>query len=135
MASRMDQFREFVSLHPLLRNEVKEGKRSWQGIYEEWVLYGEKDKQWDDYMVYKKEGNVNNDEDAYKTEKKQDLLSAMKLDNVRNVIDYVKKINPDKVNNTLNSVQKVIQIVQTVGGGKSVSVPKVASVFSDWWDS
>lgn len=127
MASRMEEFRKFVSVHPLLRNEVKEGKRSWQEIYEEWVLYGDGDKNWGSYKTIQE----NNEE----KETKQDFLSAMKLDNVKNVINYVKKINPDKVNNTLNSVQKVIQIIQTVGGGKSVSVPKGTSVFADWWDS
>ncbi len=46
MASRMSEFREFVSLHPLLRDEVKKGSRTWQNIYEEWVLYGDGDNLW-----------------------------------------------------------------------------------------
>ena len=35
MPSRMNEFREFVNAHPLLRDELKSGKRTWQEIYEE----------------------------------------------------------------------------------------------------
>ena len=34
MASRMDEFRKFVSTHPLVRDDVKSGKKTWQNIYE-----------------------------------------------------------------------------------------------------
>ena len=46
MVSRMNEFREFVSLHPLLRDEVKKGSKTWQSIYEEWVLYGDSNELW-----------------------------------------------------------------------------------------
>lgn len=124
MTSRMSEFRQFVSLHPLLRDDVKNGKRTWQNIYEEWVLYGDGDTIWGKYI---------NSETKEKP-KSKDLSSIFKMDGVKNALGYVKKINPDKVNNTLNNVQKVIQIIQTVNGGKSVSVPAVTSAFSDWWD-
>lgn len=122
MTSRMSEFREFVSLHPLLRDEVKNGKRSWQSIYEEWVLYGASDKLWGEYK--------NSTEEKTQTGSLKDMLN---MDKVKNVLGYVKKIDPDQVNRTLNNVQKVIQIVQTVGGSKSINVNQ-ASAFADWWD-
>lgn len=122
MASRMSEFREFVSLHPLLRDEVKKGSRTWQNIYEEWVLYGDGDNLWQKYK-----------EKAKEETKSQTIGDMLNMDKVKNVIGYVKKINPDQINRTLNNVQKVIQIVQTVGGTKGVTV-NPSSVFSDWWD-
>lgn len=122
MASRMSEFREFVSLHPLLRDEVKKGSRTWQNIYEEWVLYGDGDNLWQKYK-----------EKAKEETKSQTIGDMLNMDKVKNVIGYVKKINPDQINRTLNNVQKVIQIVQTVGGAKGVTV-NPSSVFSDWWD-
>ena len=122
MASRMSESREFVSLHPLLRDEVKKGSRTWHNIYEEWVLYGDGDNLWQKYK-----------EKAKEETKSQTIGDMLNMDKVKNVIGYVKKINPDQINRTLNNVQKVIQIVQTVGGTKGVTV-NPSNVFSDWWD-
>lgn len=122
MESKMNEFREFVKKHPLLRDEVKNGKNNWQNVYEEWILYGAEDTKWNNYS-------------EEKPVKKTIDPKSLNLDNVKNVLGYVKKINPDNLNKTLNNVQKVIQIAQTVGGGKSVAAPvAAASAFSDWWD-
>ena len=125
MPSRMNEFREFVNAHPLLRDEVKSGKRTWQEIYEEWVLYGD-GTEWSKYELPNKE---NSNEASSEINK-----NRFSMDSMKNVIGYVKNINPEKVNKTLNNVQKVIQIVQTVSGPKSVNIPESSSVFSDWWD-
>lgn len=118
MASRMDEFREFVKKYPLLREAVKNNNSSWQKIYEEWVLYGDDDR-WTQYA---------NDTSKTKT-------NNFDFNNVKKVFDYAKKINPDNLNKTLNNVQKVIQIAQTVGGNKAISTPvNAVSTFSDWWD-
>ena len=34
----MDAFRDFVSRYPKLRDDVVSGKRTWQSIYEDWVI-------------------------------------------------------------------------------------------------
>lgn len=128
MPSRMNEFREFVNAHPLLRDEVKSGKRTWQEIYEEWVLYGD-GTEWSKYELPNKESKENSNEASSEINK-----NRFSMDSMKNVIGYVKNINPEKVNKTLNNVQKVIQIVQTVSGPKSVNIPESSSVFSDWWD-
>lgn len=124
MESKMDQFREFVSKHPLLRDEVRSGKRSWQNIYEEWVLYGEGDKEWEGYKETKKKP------EETKTNQEPQSLN----DSVKNILSYVQKINPDSLNKTLNSVQKVVQIAQSFGGKSSVPTSFISSAYNDWWD-
>ena len=125
MSSKMNEFREFVNLHPLLRDEVKNGKRTWQNIYEEWVVYGD-GSEWSKYETSDNQSDKDNKSDMSK--------NRFNVDSMKNVLGYVKNINPEKVNKTLNNVQKVIQIVQTVSGPKAVNIPESASVFSDWWD-
>ena len=47
MESRIDEFREFVKKYPLIKEDVKNNKRTWQSFYEDWVLLGENDGIWD----------------------------------------------------------------------------------------
>ena len=122
MASRMNEFREFVRKYPLLKETVHNGQNTWQTIYEEWVLYGEDDR-WNQYLQR---------ETKKENEQKTNNLS---FNGVKKVFDYAKNINPDNLNKTLNNVQKVIQIAQTVSGNKTISAPvNAVSTFSDWWD-
>jgi hypothetical protein len=118
----MDNFRAFVNTHPLLREDVRSGKSTWQNIYEEWVLYGDNNQQWNQYK-----------EQPVKEEK---ASNGFNVDSLKNIFGYVQKLNPDSVNRTLNTVQKVIQIAQTVGGSKSTKAvaPLAKSMYSDWWD-
>lgn len=123
MSQRMDEFREFVNRYPKLRDEVASGRRTWQNIYEEWVLYGEGES----FLKFKGEPI----KEAVTTNGNHLLIN---MDSLKNVIGYIQKINPDSLNKTLNTVQKVIQIAQTVGGNKASSLPVAGSIFSDWWD-
>lgn len=124
MESKMDQFREFVNAHPLLREEVRAGKRTWQNIYEEWVLYGDSEQQW---------GAYTNQQAKPKTD------TSINFDSIKSIVGYIQKLNPDSVNRTLNTVQRVIQIVQTLGGGnRTPTIPGagsgMSSMYNDWWD-
>lgn len=119
MASRLNEFKEFISKHPLIRDEVNSKNKSWQEIYEKWVILGDSDAEWNRYIKTEK--------------KKQDVKEIFNNQKIKNVFEYVKKIDPNKVNNTINNMQKVIQIIQTFSGNKSININN-ASAFSDWWD-
>lgn len=122
MASRMNEFREFVKKHPLVREDVKSGSRTWQQIYEDWVIMGDGDEIWGKYIGNKKTDNTEN-------KKLEDLLTS---ENLKNIWGYVKKINPDSISKTLNTVQKVLQITQSFGG-RNVSSLYNAN-YNSWWD-
>lgn len=124
MQSRMEEFRSFVSSHEKIKEEVRNGNRTWQNIYEEWVILGEENPEWDKYK---------SDTDKKVVSQNGNNLS-INMDSVKNVIGYIKKINPDDLNKTLNTLQKVIQIAQTVGGAKGGTAPIVSSAYNDWWD-
>lgn len=116
--SRLDEFRVFVKKYPLLKEEVINKRRTWQSIYEEWVLYGEDSQSWE----------------SYKEDTNQENNSPIKdgFSSIKDVFTNIKKIDPNKVNNTLNSVQKVLQIAQSVTGSKTIN--NIPSTFNDWWD-
>lgn len=132
MESRMDEFREFVGRFPKVRDDVRSGKRTWQNIYEEWVLYGEEDQQWQEYTDNPTQGNNSNNTNQKANQATQSNASLN--DSIKNIVSYVQKINPDSINRTLNTVQKVVQIAQSFGSKSSVPSNYVNSAYNDWWD-
>ncbi len=130
MNSRMDQFRAFVEKHPQLKNEVRNKKTTWQNLYEEWYLLGENNDSWKQYE------QVSQATTSQETTTEKTNSSIVNMDSIKSIMGYVQKLNPDSVNKTLNTAQKVIQIVQSLnGGGKATTLPGVTnSMYSDWWD-
>jgi hypothetical protein len=137
MGSKMENFRQFVSKHPLLREEVRNNKFTWQNVYEEWVLYGEEDESWKKYEKQEQTNTNTFDTSQEEPQTNNDQTqsnSTVNLDSIKSIMNYVQKINPDSLNKTLNTVQKVIQIAQTFSGPKSIPNIPTSSIYSDWWD-
>ena len=122
MESRIDEFREFVKKYPLIKEDVKNNKRTWQSFYEDWVLLGEDDGIWDIYKSSKTSSDLGN-------KKLDDLLTTS---NIKNIVEYVKKINPDSISKTLNTIQKVLQITQSFGGKPTPNLYNAN--YNSWWD-
>ena len=61
MSEKLDEFKQFVKRHPLLKNEVLAKRKTWQQLYEEYVLLGE-----EEFSSFKKE----EENEQEKTEKK-----------------------------------------------------------------
>lgn len=127
MQSRMDEFKDFVKRHPRLRDEVRNNGRTWQNIYEEWVLYGEEDPMWDAYRV------VENDSISL-----DGNLGDNNMDNIKSIVSYIQKLDPDKLQKTLNTIQKAVQIAQSITGNKKKHPAHFnhyqGSMYDDWWD-
>lgn len=118
--SRMDEFRLFVNKHPLLKEEVASNKMTWQNVYENWVILGENDEMWKKYL-----GNTK----SIGSQKIDDLLTTS---NIKNIVEYIKKLNPDTISKTLNTIQKVLQISQSFG---SKPTPGLYNAnYNSWWD-
>ena len=121
MQSRMDEFRIFISKYPLIKEDVLNGKKTWQQIYENWVLLGENDSIWNIY----KPSNSNPNKDL-------NINNLFKTDNMKQVWNYVKKINPDNVSKTLGTVQKVLQITQSFGSKPGSGLYNAN--YNSWWE-
>lgn len=126
MDSQLDEFKSFVRKYPGLKNDVRNGKITWQSIYEEWYLYGEEDSQWE---KYKEASNQTNDSSTAATntntsaETKSDTASTglgnmTGTEMMSQAFQYLQKMDMNKVQQTMGTVQKFIQIFQTMQGGK-----------------
>ena len=104
MSNSIEEFKGFVQKYPRLKFEVRDGKRSWQSIYEEWTLLGD-DGSWDNYK--------NESAEKSKGGEGQELLQG--------ALRYIKKLNPDDISRYLGMGQKVLGLFQSFGGGKKVN--------------
>ena len=125
MASRMDEFRAFLTKYPGIVEDVKNGNHSWQQMYENWVVLGENDASWQKYQTAPV---LKETEQKAKSNTIEALLSSTSL---KNVVNYVKKIDPDSISKTLNTVQKVLQITQSFGG-RPTGIYN--NNYNSWWD-
>ena len=87
---KKEAFKEFVKKHPKLITYVKEGKSTWQKFYEIYDLYGETDEAWKDY-----------------------LAPAVITGSIAtsDIINFIKNINLDELQNGINSVQRVLGVL------------------------
>ena len=131
----MDEFREFVGRYPKIRDDVRSGKRTWQNIYEEWAIYGENDNQWQQYITgdNNNQNNINNNQNNFNNNQNRQQSQSLG-DSVKNIVSYIQKINPDSLNRTLGTVQKVVQIAQSFGSRSNPTSGLMGSVYNDWWD-
>lgn len=121
----LDKFKEYVKEHPKLKDEVLNKKLSWQEIYETWSLSS--DDPFSDYKLT----------EVKKTEPK----SKEAEDLVKNVMGYVKKINPDNITKYVTSIQKVLELLASFGAGataasatkKNTRDPLFDRRYDDWY--
>lgn len=116
--SNLEDFKSFVKEHELLRNEVNEGRSTWQKLYENYTILGSDDESWEKYKVVKNE--------------------RISKEGLGAILNYVKKINPDEVSKTINNVSKIVALIQGFGGnsaGKKLPTgdPLFDKKFDDWY--
>lgn len=129
----VQQFKQFVKLHPLLINEVKEGRKTWQDVYEEWVILGENHESWENYKyVIKKEETMEGKEERTNTEKqssesenkKSEESQGQSSEVLTHLVGLIKNMNFEDIqrhmsqlNGILTNVQQLMSVFQ--GGQKN----------------
>lgn len=93
--SKKDEFKEFVRKNPRLITFVKNGDMTWQKFYEIFDLYGDNKEAWKDYLE----------------------VAAVTATST-GFLDIFKNIDLDSVQNGVNSIQRVIGLIQDMGGKK-----------------
>ena len=111
----VQQFKEFVSRHPKLVHDVRNGQKTWQQFYEEWYLLGEQDEIW---KTYKADGEaVLSSEPENKDEKNADLMGQM--------VSFFKKLDVEQMQhhleNVTNAIGSVQQVIQQFQGNRTQS--------------
>ena len=101
-----DSFIKFVRLNPSLINYVKKNNVSWQSLYEVFVLYGDDEKVWNNYL--------RNDDYS-----------------INELITIVKNINLDSVRRVVEGPQKTISLIQDINGSSESTSYEKMPVYED----
>ncbi len=96
-----EKFKDFVRKNPVLLKHVKDGKMTWQKFYEIYDIYGEDENAWKDYLTV---GTV-----AAAT------TAATSFD----LMGFLKNLDLDSIQNSVNSMQRVLGLLQDMSSSKS----------------
>ncbi len=99
-----EEFKAFVKERPELINYVTKGEMTWQKFYEIWSLYGNDEKIWDKY----KEENITS----------KDYINNQSF-SLSSLADWVRKVDMNQVQKSVNAVQKVIGLLQGLTESKT----------------
>ena len=84
--SKKEEFKKFVKNNPKLIDKVKNNEMTWQKYYELYDLYGEDNNIWNKYIIKE-------EKDSFK---------------FNEIMNMVKNIDVDKVQNSISSMQKTL---------------------------
>lgn len=101
-------FKEFVKKNPSLIKFVKNEEMSWQKFYEMFDLYGEDSNVWRDYTEIAKTNTVATE-------------SALGL---ADIVSWFKGIDLSKMQESINSVQRVLGVLEDLGDNKTETKPE-----------
>jgi len=122
MVEKVNEFKDFVRLHPGLKEEVSSGKSTWQNLYESWYLYGSDDGQWEPFKNEQTQPKQETVEQTEQTERAAELKNDMSgPEMIAQAFEYLQKVDIDKVQKTMGTFQQFIQIFQTMQGGKGAA--------------
>lgn len=89
-----EEFKLFVKKRPELIKYVNSGEMTWQKFYEQWSLYGEDEEVW---KKYKSVSENKNESNSF---------------NISTITNMLKKVDMDQVKKGVNSLQKVVELLQ-----------------------
>ena len=98
-----EEFKEFVKKNPRLITFIKNGDMTWQKFYEIYDLYGGESDAWKDFLSASVETTTSAESKSQAT---SDLMS------------WIKGIDLDSVREGVNSLQRVIGVMQDFGSSK-----------------
>ncbi|HET7658335.1 MAG TPA: YlbD family protein [Bacillales bacterium] len=115
-SGKIDQFKKFAQDHPKLVDEVRNKERTWQQIYEEWVIFGEDHEIWDPYKKEEKSGGSR--------------TAGKAPESIAGLFQLLKKIDYDDLQNyisqfggVLTNVQKLMDQFQPQGRSNQPAGP------------
>ncbi len=105
---KMVEFKEFVKGKPELVHYVRNGEMTWQKFYELYDLYGTKEDVWT----------------PYQNETKKTVEKATTAFGMAEVLEWLKTVDLDSVQNGISSMQRVLGVLQDFGSKEEVTKPE-----------
>lgn len=95
--TKKDEFKIFAGKNKYLANAVNSGKTTWQKLFETFDIYGEESDVWNSFKI------------AKEVKEEKNLSST-----VKSVIDNIKKIDVDKLEENIGSLQKALGFLEEI---------------------
>ncbi len=102
---KKEEFKEFVKKNPILLKHVKNGTMTWQKFYEIFDMYGEDDNVWKDYLY-------------------SDNQNTKDTSSVIGLIDFVKNLDIESIQNGVTSMQRVLSLLQDMSNKNTADSEK-----------
>ncbi len=100
MMDTKEKFKEFVRQNPILLKHVRDGNMTWQKFYEIYDIYGDDEYIWKDYIG-------------------PSTAAAATAATSFNLMEFLKNLDLDSIQNGVNSMQRVLGLLQDMSSGKS----------------
>ncbi len=107
--AKKDEFKLFAAKHPEFVSQVKNGKTTWQNLYEIYDIYGEQESAWSSYLE-------NNN------------TSKIADSGFKNFTDKLKNMDFNSIQEHINTAQKALGIVQELTSKGASSSAAVSSI-------
>lgn len=98
--SKKEEFKEFAARNKYLSDLVREGKTTWQALFETYDIYGSDNTIWDDFKS-----------SIEKEEKKNDTKVS---DGVKSILGNLKNVDMDKLEENIGSLQKALGFLEEI---------------------
>lgn len=98
--SNLANFKEFVKQNPNLLKYVNNGEMTWQKFYEMYDIYGTNNEVWNKYLS---------------------ITTAASATSTFDLINWFKNINVDSLQENINSIRRVIGVLQDLGSSNKTS--------------
>lgn len=119
MESKLEQFKKFVKDKPYLANEVKDGKISWQTLYETYDIFGEEHE-------FFKQPEEEKPEPPQDTETASDTKNKNSEDQISRIVKSLQKIDTKKISDGLDNVKKIVGMIDELRPtGSSSRIPSM----------
>ncbi|MFC0558732.1 YlbD family protein [Halalkalibacter alkalisediminis] len=112
----VQQFKHFMKEHPLLLKEVKEERKTLQGLYEEWSVLGGDNEQWLPYKRVQTNGATDDEatQNHSSEERANEETTQNTSDTLSQIMGLVKRMNVQDLQNHVAQFSSVLANVQNV---------------------
>ncbi|MBB5172204.1 YlbD family protein [Texcoconibacillus texcoconensis] len=114
------KFKEFVKNHPNVLQDVKNGDKTLQDLYEEWMILGDNDPIWEKYKRNEQPQNDDgvdqeeNEEDEEGEEDKDDSDDEKNKQDLQDLLGMMKNINLNDVQSHLEQIGGIVTSIQGI---------------------
>lgn len=104
--SKIEEFKTFVKDNPSLIKFVKNNEMTWQKFYEIYDIYGNEESAWSEFISKDKKID-------------EPIIENSKNNTTTDFMSWIKGIDLESVREGVNSIQRVIGVLQDFNTGKT----------------